>query len=377
MTRWCEAALDDVDAFWSRTYEDLYGEPYEPIPGGFWPYGPEHRAAALRRTPRRPTTRSPATPSTAPPPTSSRGTTSTSSRACTTSSVASRIGIVFAHEFGHAIQTRGRAPQDATDGAASSRPTASPAPGRPTWRQGNSEHFELAVDDLDKAVAGFLALRDGVGHRVGRPGRPRHGLRPHRRLRGRATSRASSAAPSTRTTSATGDLVIVEVPFTDQADFEPRWQPPARRARAVAARRTSRTSGRCSSRRRDETWTPVADVVTFDPAVDEVECGDDTYCGDDLVNVSFYCVDDDTIYIDEVNLDPRAQPDRRLRRRHGDRPPVRLRRPGAPRDRREHLGEQPPRRLPRRRLRLAAASPATGRTRARRSSCPRATSTRP
>jgi hypothetical protein len=34
------AALTDVDSFWSRTYEDLYGEPYQPIEGGFWPYGP-------------------------------------------------------------------------------------------------------------------------------------------------------------------------------------------------------------------------------------------------------------------------------------------------------------------------------------------------
>src|SRR3546814_7736977 len=35
-----EAALVDVDAFWERTYEDLYGDDYEPISGGFWPYGP-------------------------------------------------------------------------------------------------------------------------------------------------------------------------------------------------------------------------------------------------------------------------------------------------------------------------------------------------
>src|SRR3546814_14219355 len=28
-----EAALVDVDAFWERTYEDLYGDDYEPISG--------------------------------------------------------------------------------------------------------------------------------------------------------------------------------------------------------------------------------------------------------------------------------------------------------------------------------------------------------
>jgi predicted metalloprotease len=36
-----EAALTDVEAFWHRTYEDVYGEPYEPISGGFWAYGPD------------------------------------------------------------------------------------------------------------------------------------------------------------------------------------------------------------------------------------------------------------------------------------------------------------------------------------------------
>src|SRR5918995_231486 len=33
-----EAALVDVDAFWQRSYEDLFGEPYEPLAGGFWAY---------------------------------------------------------------------------------------------------------------------------------------------------------------------------------------------------------------------------------------------------------------------------------------------------------------------------------------------------
>ena len=35
-----KAALTDVSDFWQRTYEDLYGTPYQPISGGFWPYGP-------------------------------------------------------------------------------------------------------------------------------------------------------------------------------------------------------------------------------------------------------------------------------------------------------------------------------------------------
>lgn len=36
-----EAALVDVEAFWARSFEDVYGAAYEPIAGGFWPYGPD------------------------------------------------------------------------------------------------------------------------------------------------------------------------------------------------------------------------------------------------------------------------------------------------------------------------------------------------
>ena len=68
-----QAALSDVDAFWEREYEDLYGAEYEPISGGFWSYGPDSEQppcgapppdySTSRRTPSsaRPTTSSPGT----------------------------------------------------------------------------------------------------------------------------------------------------------------------------------------------------------------------------------------------------------------------------------------------------------------------------
>ena len=51
-------------------------------------------------------------------------------------------------------------------------------------------------------------------------------------------------------------------------------------------------------------WAPVTDLVPIDPGAAEVRCGGETYSGDVLVNASFYCVDDDKIYIDDVNLMP-------------------------------------------------------------------------
>ena len=124
-----------------------------------------------------------------------------------------------------------------------------------------------------------------------------------------ATSRASSTAPATPTPLASGDLVVVEVPFTDAGGLRAGRQPPARRARPVARSRTSRTSGRCCSRRRASSGPRSPASCPIDPDADEVDCGGETYSGDVLVNASFYCVDDDTIYIDDV--EPRSPPSTR------------------------------------------------------------------
>ena len=123
---------------------------------------PRHRAAARAATRHRPTTTSPRTPSTARAPTSSPGTTSTWCPASTTQFGGFTLGIVFAHEFGHAIQDagrrRGRHDHDRAPGRllrrrldGRRRPTATPSTS------------SSSLDDLDKAIAGFLELRDGVG----------------------------------------------------------------------------------------------------------------------------------------------------------------------------------------------------------------------
>ncbi len=71
------------------------------------------------------------------------------------------LGIVFAHEFGHAIQFRAGVEGDTimTELQADCFAGAWTA----DVAEGNSEYFELTLDDLDKAIAGFLELRDGVG----------------------------------------------------------------------------------------------------------------------------------------------------------------------------------------------------------------------
>ena len=325
-----EAALADVDAFWSRTYEDLYGEPYQPISGGFWPYGPdtEQPPCGDRRPP---TATSPATPSTARRPTSSRGTTSTSSQTCTS-------------EFGglhprHRVRPRVRSRDPGTRvgdrrdprSCWSSRPTASPARGRRDVEAGNSEHFDARPSTTStRPWPASSRSATASAPSAAEPRRPRHRLRPHRRLRGglRAGRGAVRRVPGRVRRRRPGDR---RGALHRPGRLRPRRQPPARPAPAAP---------------RDDLenfWTSAFEAARRDLDADHRRrhgrsrrrrggVRRHTYRGDDLERGPSTASTPTPSTSTGSNLIPRLEPDRRLRRRHGDRPPVRLRRPGPPRD---------------------------------------------
>ncbi len=207
---------------------------------------------------------------------------------------------MFAHELGHAIQARARTAgptillelqADCFAGAWAADVDA-----------GGSQHFELTLEALDKAVAGFLELRDGVGTAAEDPaahgtGFDRIGAFSEGFDQGAA--RCADYPDLLRS----GELVIVEVPFTSAEDFErggnlpldelvPLLLPDLENFWSLVFEDLG------------ETWTPVSDLVGVDPAEDEVTCGERTYDGDDLADVAFYCPTDDTIYVDEAGLIP-------------------------------------------------------------------------
>lgn len=292
-----EAALEDVQAFWSRTYEDLYGEPYEPISGGFKPYGPD-------------TTQLPC------------GDPAYSEIAgnafyCPSEDLIAwddvnlvpglyaafggfTLGIVFAHEFGHAIQERaGTLAQGPTIMSELQADCFAGA-----WTAdvdaGNAEHFELTVTDLDKALEGFLELRDTVG--VDPSDDAAHGTGFDRiGAFSEGFEQGAERCVEYPDEFAAGDLVIVEVPFTDQADFDRGGNLPLDELGPILLGDLE-NFWTLLFQEQGRTWEPVADVVTLDPAVDEVACGDQTFAGDELVGASFYCIDSDTIYVDGVNV---------------------------------------------------------------------------
>jgi predicted metalloprotease len=294
-----EAALLDVEAFWARHFGDVYGGDYEPISGGFWPYGPD--------------TEQP--PCGDPPP--SYSDIAENAFYCPVADLIAwddvnlvpalydefggfTLGIVFAHEFGHAIQERAQVAgatvmtelqADCFAGAWTADVEA-----------GNSDYFALTLEDLDKAVSGFLTLRDGVGTSAQDPAAHGTGFdRIGAFSEGYEQGLEHCADYPARFES--GELVIVEVPFTDQDDFDRGGNLPLQDAVDLALADLEDFWTVLFAELGADPWEPLSGITAFDPATDSVTCGE-TYEGEILVNASFYCVDDDTIYIDGANLIP-------------------------------------------------------------------------
>ena len=127
------------------------------------------------------------------------------------------LGIVFAHELGHAIQERAgvAGPTIMRELQADCFAGAWTA----DVEDGGAEHFEVGIEDLDRAVAGFLELRDEVG--VVRADHPAaHGTgfdRIGAFVEGYEHGASRCAAYPDEF--AAGDHLVVEVPFS-QADFQ-------------------------------------------------------------------------------------------------------------------------------------------------------------
>jgi predicted metalloprotease len=294
-----QAALTDVNAFWARSFKKLYGTAYEPIGGGYWPYGPDSEQPPCGE------------------PAPSYADIAENAFYCPTGDLIAwddvnlvpglykefggfTLGIVFAHEFGHAIQERAGVKGDTIMTELQADCFAG------AWTkdvsQGNSDFFQLKLADLDKAIAGFLELRDGNGTDAADPaahgtGFDRIGAFTDGFEDGLARCKAYPAKYED------GSLVIVEVPFTDQQDFERGGNLPLDEVVSLATEDLQLFWAALFGEL-GKTWSPVAGVTPVDPDNDTVTCGDQAYSGDVLVNASFYCVSDDTIYLDAVHLVP-------------------------------------------------------------------------
>jgi predicted metalloprotease len=292
-----DAALAAVDDFWARTFDAVYGLVYQPIQGGFFPYGPDSD----------------------PVPCGPDGGLLYSEIAnnafyCPDQDLIAwdedaliaplfdqfggfTVGIVFAHEFGHAIQARAVSPRLPTIVLELQADCFAGA-----WtkdvEEGNSDTFSVTDDQLDASVAGFLQLRDGIGIEANDPNAHGTGFDRIGAFQDGLENGAEKCA-----TYEDDFPEVFEFGFLSQADFESGGNLPFEQVTPATVEDLEAYWAETFAAQGDA-WDPVDDVIAFDPAVDTVRCGDRVFDEQQAEFAAFYCVTDDTVLFDNANLMP-------------------------------------------------------------------------
>ena len=156
-----DAAIADVETFWTDEFPATVGGTFEPVSGGFFPYGPDRVLPTCGGI---------------------VGYEEIAQNAfyCPiddliawdtdflTNGLLEQFGpftlaIVMAHEYGHAVQARGALDPNLPTIAGEQQADCFAGAFTAFVNEGESENFSIEVDDLDQAVAGFLSLRDQPG----------------------------------------------------------------------------------------------------------------------------------------------------------------------------------------------------------------------
>lgn len=155
------ATLDELNLFWEDEFAEVAAGPFEPVSGGFFPYGPDTEIPECGAP-------------------LSYEEIAQNAFYCPVNDIiawdtdnltngmleefgAFSLVIVMAHEYGHAVQARGAL--DPTLDTIAGEQQADCFAGSFTAfvADGGSDVLSVEVDDLDSAVAGFLSLRDAPG----------------------------------------------------------------------------------------------------------------------------------------------------------------------------------------------------------------------
>ncbi len=287
-------ALDDLEDYWAETYPAIYDGPFERLSGGFVAYGP--------------TT---ATPACGPDPLAYDDI-EANALYCPDEDLiawdrvalipdlqekygALTVGIVMAHEYAHAIQARA----DVRGRTVTLELQADCFAG--AWVDDVDDRiatFSTSADALDQAVGGFLELRDTIG--VSARDSNAHGSGFDRVS---AFQDGFEGGAVACTSYESDPPEVVAIPFGSVDDrIQGGNLPLDELIEPLVADLESFYAALFDERGRR--WDPIDDFVAFDPAVDTVTCGAESFDRTELELASFYCVPDDTIYIDQVGLIP-------------------------------------------------------------------------
>jgi predicted metalloprotease len=156
-----EAAISDVEDFWTDEFPSAVGGTFEPVGGGFFPYGPQRTLPTCGQR----LTYEEIAQNAFYCPIDDLIAWDTDNL---TNTLLEQFGpftlaIVMAHEYGHAVQARGALNPNLATIAGEQQADCFAGAFTAYVNDGESDNFAIAIDDLDLAVAGFLQLRDQPG----------------------------------------------------------------------------------------------------------------------------------------------------------------------------------------------------------------------
>ncbi|MGH9244073.1 MAG: neutral zinc metallopeptidase [Acidimicrobiales bacterium] len=291
------AALQDVEAYWENEFPDVYGGDFEPV-SAFFAYGPD--------------TESPPCGPTDPPYEEIAGNafycSGTDIIAWDTTELIPdlqaefgdfTLGIVVAHEYGHAIQDRFGFDERLTLTFEQQADCFAGAWAEWVYDE-NAENFTLraSLTDLDSALAGFLQLRDAINTSLLDPNA--HGTAFDRvsAFQDGFISGAESCAEYRD-----GNVPAVPLEFLDQGFLGRQPDAPFEEVEPFALQDLNNFWTTAFDSLGAEWGEP--DAVPLDPEDSDLpDCGRDELDEDDVSGQALYCAADDYVAWDEAELMP-------------------------------------------------------------------------
>lgn len=289
-----QLALDDLGAYWTDAMVEVYDTEFRPLTGGYVPYGPRAPLPACGPDPL------------------TYDQIAENALYCPAEDLIAwdrenlipglqerfgslTVGLVMAHEFAHAVQARAGV-RGATVTLELQADCFAGA-----WVDDVDDRiptFHTDADALDSAVAGLLELRDTLGV----PGNDAsaHGSGFDRVS---AFQQGYEDGPAACATYADEPPAVVAIPFgspTDAASggnlpLDELYEPLVADLESFYAALLAEDG---------EDWDPVGGFEAIDPADGAITCGDEEISEAELELAAFYCVADDTAYMDGDELIP-------------------------------------------------------------------------
>lgn len=296
-----EDALAEVEAFWEDTYPQIYGEPYPPIAGGFHPYSEDTRARDLPPCPGVEAYEEIANNAFFCPQADLIAWDEALISFFRTDYGELTIGMVMAHEIGHAVQARTGFNGQRTVTLEQQADCFAGAWAR-SIADGADSDFGVRPADLDSALAGVLLLRDPLGVDPDDP--DSHGSAFDRVLAVQEGFDSGAGACANYNDDNVAAR-LVQFPFTTRRDAATGGNLPRAEIQVIAVTDLENYWATVFQEAGRE-WDPVDDAIAFDPG-DESSlppCGGEVDDPEQYVGVAFYCESDDFVAWDDAVLAP-------------------------------------------------------------------------